>query len=138
MLGVIREIGERGKGGGDFGVVPERRFGFFDGVDDVVVRAFGGAVAVPEFVGESEPVRRDGEIEDELIDRGGKEASFESIVGGGDRNGRRGRGRIGGGCCGIWGGVICAARSLCSEAHYEDYRENEERWRAPRDPSWTH
>jgi len=137
MLGVIREIGERGKGGGDFGVVPERRFGFFDGVDDVVVRAFGGAVAVPEFVGESEPVRRDGEIEDELIDRGGKEASFESIVGGGDRNGRRGRGRIGGGCCGIWAGVICVARSLRRQACHEKRRRNQQDWRAPMDPTRT-
>jgi len=58
MLRVIRKIGERRKRGSDLRVIPEKVLGFFDGVDDVVVRAVGRAVAIPEFVGERKPVRR--------------------------------------------------------------------------------
>ncbi len=81
MLRVIGEIRESGKRGGDFGIVPERGLGFFGGIDDVIFRAVGCAVAVPEFIREREPVGSDGEIEDELIYGGREETGFQGVVG---------------------------------------------------------
>ena len=93
MLGVVGEIGEKGKSSGDFGIIPERRLGLFYGIDEVIIGSLGSAVAVPEFIGEREPVGSDGQVEDEFVHAGGKETSFEGVVGSPDW--RRGSGRSG-------------------------------------------
>ena len=81
VLGVIREIRQCGERGGHLGVVPERSLGPLRRVYNVVARSLRGLVAVPEFVGLAEPVRRHRQVKHQFVHGIRQKPFFERIIG---------------------------------------------------------
>ena|SRR5207249_9098660 len=82
MLRVIGEICKRRERRGHLGVVPQRSLGLLHRVHKVVSRPLRGLEAVPESVGLAEPVRRHGQIKNQLVELIGQKPLFECVVGG--------------------------------------------------------
>src|SRR5579863_962990 len=81
MLRVVRITSEHRQLGSELGVIEERSFQPAHRIHDPVTSAFGSFIAVPETVGEFEPVRRDGRVENELAHLRRHEARGKSVIG---------------------------------------------------------